>query len=260
MLWAASVPAQERLRLATTTSADNSGLLNVLLPPFEAKAGVKVDVIAVGSGKAFAIARNCDVDVLLVHSPEDEERFVDAGFGVNRRSVMVNDFVVVGPPADPAQIAGLQNAAEAFKRIASSGSVFISRGDESGTHVKEKLVWAAAAIAPAGAWYREVGQGMGAVLKLADEMGAYALTDRGTYLAMKDKLGLKVLSEHDRQLQNPYSTIAVNPARCPRTQYERAMQLVAWFTSPDGQAIIREFGRERYGEPLFTPTALPAVQ
>jgi tungstate transport system substrate-binding protein len=259
MLCAVSVSAQERLRLATTTSADNSGLLQVLLPPFEQKTGIKVDVIAVGSGKAFAIGRNCDVDVLLVHSPADEERFVKGGFGVDRRPVMVNDFVIVGPPADPAAISELSDAAEALQRIAAAGKAFVSRGDESGTHVKEKQLWAAAGSAPAGAWYREVGQGMGAVLKLADEIGAYTLSDRGTYLAMKDKLKLQVLSEHDQRLQNPYSVIAINPAHCPRTNYARALQLVEWLTSARGQAIIRDFGKDRYGEPLFTPTAKPVA-
>ncbi len=254
-LFASGVFAQERFRLATTTSADNSGLLEVLLPPFEKKFDVKVDVIAVGSGNAFALGRQCDVDVLLVHDPDAEKEFINSGKGINKKSVMVNDFVIVGHESDPAGIKGCKSAGDALRKIAVTKAQFISRGDESGTHVKEKIIWNLSGIEPKGTWYSEVGQGMGAVLVIADERNAYTITDRGTYLAMKDRLSLKVLSEGDEHLINPYSIIAVNPDKCPTVQINRANQLIDWVTSAAGQKIIEDFGKDKFGEPLFKPTA-----
>ncbi len=248
--------AQERLRMSTTTSTDNSGLLDVVLPPFEKMFNVKVDVIAVGTGKALMLGKNGDVDIVFVHARSAEDRFVAEGFGVNRRDVMYNDFVVIGPQSDPARIRGLQSAAEAFVKISQARAPFISRGDDSGTHKKEKKIWAQAQIQPVGTWYQEVGQGMGAVLKIADEKKAYALTDRGTYLAFAGKISLTVLCEGDAALYNPYGIIAVNPVKHPHANYVKAMALIGWITSPAGQAIIKEFGKQKFGRPLFYPMAV----
>ncbi|RMF86936.1 MAG: tungsten ABC transporter substrate-binding protein, partial [Nitrospinota bacterium] len=207
--------AQTRLRLSTTTSTENSGLLAVLLPPFEKRFRVKVDVIPVGTGKALALARNGDVDVTLVHARSLEDQFVAEGYGVNRRDVMYNDFVLVGPPEDPAGIQQAKSAVEAFQRIAKTQALFLSRGDNSGTHVKEKTLWQEAGITPQGRWYLEAGKGMGATLTMADEKGAYTLSDRGTYLSMKHRLQLPILFAGDPRLFNPYGIIAVNPAKHP---------------------------------------------
>ncbi|GAB4278296.1 MAG: substrate-binding domain-containing protein [Deferrisomatales bacterium] len=253
--WATAAGAQCRLRLATTTSTDNSGLLGALLPPFEATWGCRVDVIAVGTGKALRLGENGDVDVVLVHARPAEDRFVAAGFGINRRDVMHNDFVVLGPPADPAGVRGAASGAEALARVARAGASFVSRGDDSGTHKKEKSLWQASGVAPGGGWYKEAGQGMGAVLRMADELGAYTLSDRGTYLAFRDKLSLAVLHEGDAALANPYGIIPVNPARHPGVNYEAAMALVGFVTGPRGQRIIREF--RKGGEALFFPDAIP---
>ncbi len=251
----AALPAgADRLRLATTTSTDNSGLLGALVPPFEERFGIKVDVIAVGTGKALALGENGDVDVVLVHAPEAELRFVEKGFGVNRRKVMHNDFVIVGPASDPAGVKGMRSAADALARIASSGASFVSRGDQSGTHIKEQQLWSQAGLTPRGRWYKEAGQGMGAVLTMAADMGAYTLTDRGTYLSMKEKLRLPVLVEGDPVLFNPYGVIAVNPDRYRGVNYFGAMLFIAWITSPEGQGIVDGF--RRYGERLFTPDAV----
>ena len=256
LLSPASVFSQERLRMSTTTSTDNSGLLDVLLPPFEKAFNVKVDVIAVGTGKALMLGRNGDVDIVFVHAREAEDKFISDGFGVNRRDVMYNDFVIIGPKSDPAHIGGSKNAAEAFEKIAESGARFISRGDDSGTHKKEKKIWQQASVIPKGVWYHEVGQGMGAVLKIADEKMAYALTDRGTCLAFADKIALGVLCEGDPTLYNPYGIIAVNPAKHPHAKYLKAMALIGWITSIEGQNIIREFGKKKFGRPLFYPMAV----
>ena len=247
--------AQTHLRLATTTSTENTGLLAAILPTFEARFGLKVDVIAVGSGKAMKLAENGDVDVVLSHAPALEEAFVSAGFGVNRRSVMYNDFVVVGPRDDPAKVATAKSAADAFKQIAAAQSAFISRGDESGTHEKEKELWKAAGITPAGAWYISAGLGMGQTLQMADEKRAYTLSDRGTYLTYRAKGDLALLNQGDQALFNPYSIIAVNPARYPAVRYIDAMSLIAWMTSPEGQRVIGDF--KVAGEVLFHPTAVP---
>ncbi len=246
---------QEHLRLATTTSTENSGLLGVVLAPFERRFGVKVDVIAVGSGKAMKLGENGDVDVVLSHAPELEHAFVAAGFGVNRRDVMYNDFVLVGPPDDPAKLREERTAVEAVKRLAAARATFISRGDESGTHEKEKALWKAAAVAPAGAWYVSAGLGMGQVLQMADEKNAYTLSDRGTYLSYRAKGDLVIVNQGDPVLFNPYTIIAVNPARHPKVRYFDAMALIAWMTSPEGQRIIGDF--KVSGEMLFHPTAVP---
>lgn len=249
------VNAQPHLRLATTTSTSDTGLLDDLLPVFENKYAIKVDVISVGTGKALKLGENGDVDVVLVHARALEDAFVASGFGVDRRDVMTNDFVVVGPQEDPAGIRGLKDAVEAFKRIAASRQRFISRGDESGTHQKEKEIWSKTTVNRSDDWYLEVGQGMSAALRIADEKLGYCLTDRGTYLAQKEKLSLVLLAEKDPALSNPYGIIAVNPKKWPTAQYALAEKLIDWMTSPDGQKRIGSF--TRYGQQLFTPSAVP---
>jgi len=245
--------AAERLRLSTTTSTDNSGLLKVLLPPFEKATGVAVDVIAVGTGKALKLGESGDVDVVLVHDPGLEEKFLAGGFGVDRRSVMHNDFVVVGPKDDPEGLRGARSAADAFRKLAAGKAPFVSRGDESGTHQKEKALWKAAGVTPAGAWYMQAGQGMGEVLQMADEKRGYALADRGTFIAYERKVDLVVVSEGDPALFNPYSVIAVNPARNPHVRYDLARRFVDYLTGPEGQEVIAGFRIE--GKQLFFPDA-----
>jgi tungstate transport system substrate-binding protein len=248
---------QGRLRLSTTTSTENSGLLAVLIPPFEAHTHIRVDVIPVGTGKALKLAERGDVDVTLVHAPELEEEFVTQGFGVNRRAVMYNDFVIVGPREDVARIRGAPDAARAFGRISEARAPFISRGDRSGTHVKELSVWKQTGATPSLPWYLEAGRGMGGVLIIADQKRAYTLTDRGTYLAFREKVDLPILLEGDPVLFNPYHVIAVNPAKRPHVNYLGAMLFIGWLTSPEGQKIIANFGAETFGQPLFVPTAIP---
>jgi tungstate transport system substrate-binding protein len=244
-----------RLRLATTTSTQDSGLLPVLNPPFEKLTGITVDVIAVGSGKAIALGQNGDVDVILVHDRKAEDAFVAAGWGVNRRDVMHNDFVVVGPVDDPAKVAAAASATDAFSRIIAAGATFVSRGDASGTNVKELDIWAKAGGKPTAKWYKEVGQGMGAVLTMSLDLKAYTLADRGTWLSMKDKLpGLRIVSEGDPFLFNPYGVIAVNPEKWPKANYLAAMQYIAWLTSAEGQRIIRDY--KLGGQQLFFPDAV----
>lgn len=250
---AADTPA---LRLATTTSTDNSGLLRYLLPRFEKATGIQIHTLAVGTGQALRLGANGDVDVLLVHAPEAETKFVNAGHGVNRRSVMYNDFVIVGPASDPAGLAGSENAVTAMRRLAQAKAPFVSRGDDSGTHKKENQLWRTAGVTPDGRWYRAAGQGMGKVLQMASELGGYTLTDRGTWLAMADKLELKLLVQGDERLFNPYAVIAVNPARYPDIRYREAMQLIAWLTSPQGQILIDEY--RIADQRLFTPLAVVA--
>lgn len=246
-------PAAERLKLATTTSTVDTGLLDTLLPPFETQCGLRVDVISVGTGKAIALARNGDVDVILVHAREDEDRLVADGEGVNRRDVMYNDFVLLGPAKDPAGIAGTRDPAGAFAAIARAGAPFVSRGDDSGTHKKEKELWKAAGISPAGARYMESGQGMGATLMMADEKGAYCLVDRATAVAFGKKVSLTTLCQGDRRLFNPYGIIAASPAKHPAVNYRGAMALIAWVTSPEGQKMIGGFKKD--GVVLFHPSA-----
>jgi tungstate transport system substrate-binding protein len=247
----------DRLKVSSTTSTDNTGLFQSLNPPFEKKFHCRVDVVAVGTGKALKIAEMGDSDVVFVHSRPAEDKFVTAGHGVNRRDVMYNDFIILGSGNDPADIRGIKDAKKALAAIAKAIAPFISRGDDSGTHKKEKFLWKKAGVLPGGRWYSEAGQGMGAVIQIANEKLAYTLADRGTYLAYKNKVSLEVLSEGDPDLFNPYGIIAVNPARHPHVNYLLAMAYIGWVTSPDGQKIIREFGRERFGQPLFIPLAIP---
>jgi tungstate transport system substrate-binding protein len=250
------LPAQAgRLRLATTTSTEQSGLLGVLIPPFEKLTGMKVDVVAVGTGKALKLGENGDADVVLVHAREAEDQFVAQGFGVNRRDVMHNDFILLGPVRDPAGIRGMKSAAEALKRICAAQINFISRGDQSGTHVKELELWRKAALAPEGRWYKEVGQGMGEVISMAGDLQAYTLADRGTWLSMKNRVLLTILAEGDPDLFNPYGVIAVNPARHPQIKYMEAMRFIAWMTSAEGQKLIEDYQIE--GEPLFFADSIP---
>jgi len=246
---------QRIVKMATTTSTDNSGLLGVLLPPFEREYGIRVHVIAVGTGKALKLGENGDVDVVFVHARPAEDKFVADGFGVNRRDVMYNDFVIVGPASDPAKIRGSAAAAAALTAIATTKATFVSRGDDSGTHKKEKALWQAAGLKASGKWYMEVGQGMGATLLIASEKGAYCLADRGTFIAYRGKTDLKVLCQGDKRLYNPYGIMAVNPARWPHVKYVEAISLIGWVTSPGGQAIIGGF--KKSGELLFNPLAIP---
>lgn len=239
------------LKLATTTSTENSGLLKVILPDFEKKTGHKVQVIAVGTGKALRMGENGDADVVLVHAKKAEEKFVNQGHGVNHRSVMYNDFVIVGPQKDPAGIKGMAYAASALQKIARSKSTFISRGDNSGTHKKELSLWK---NKPKGKWYREAGQGMGKVLQISDELAAYTLTDRGTWLSYQSKSSLKVLVEGDKRLFNPYGVIAVNPDKYHDINYMAAMSFIAWLTSPDTQQKIADYRINN--QVLFKPLAV----
>ncbi len=250
---APAAPKSTVLRIATTTSTADSGLLDAILPDFEAGTGIKAEYIVVGTGQALKLGEQGDVDVVLVHAPEKEEQFVAKGHGVNRRHVMYNDFVILGPESDPALIRGLDDAAVAFARIAGAGVRFISRGDQSGTHAKELVIWEKAGIEPTGSWYVSAGQGMGAVLTMANEQLAYTLSDRGTYLSRRDELDLVILVEGDPILFNPYSVMAVNPERHPGVNFEGATKFIQWLTSVETQKLIGEFGRQQYGQPLFTP-------
>jgi tungstate transport system substrate-binding protein len=254
--------APVHLKLATTTSTVDSGLLDILLPPFEEfvymRSGklfnIKVDVISVGSGKAIELGQNGDVDVLLTHSPAAEAKFVQDGYGVNRRDVMYNDFIILGPTSDPVKIKGMKDVVAAFKKIADQKAFFISRADKSGTDVKEKDIWKTTGITPDKPWYIEAGLVMGATLQMADEKQAYVLTDRGTYLNYKGKIGLEIVCEGDPLLFNPYTTIALNPEKFPHVKYMEAMLFIAWITSVEGQKIIREY--QIGGEQLFYPVAI----
>jgi tungstate transport system substrate-binding protein len=243
--------------LATTTSTQDSGLLDVLLPVFEKESGYFVKAISVGSGQAMALGRKGEADVLLVHSPADEQALVEEGHGVNRRLVMHNDFVLVGPPSDPARIRGSPSSAEAARRIAAAGALFISRGDDSGTHVKEKGIWKAAGLRPEGKWYQQTGLGMGETLNVASEKGGYALADRGTLLARSGSrpLALEILLQGEPLLLNVYHVIEVNAARWPKVNAAGARAFADFMVSPRAQAIIGRFGVDRFGSPLFTPDA-----
>lgn len=251
-----SQAAQDRkLTLATTTSTHFTGLLDWLHPHFEKKYGVRVHTIAVGTGKALRLGRDGDADVLLVHAPGAEKRFVEQGYGVNRRNVMFNDFVIVGPRTDPAGLAGLGDVSAVLRRVSTRKALWASRGDDSGTHKKEMFLWRAAGLSPSGSWYLSLGQGMGDTLRLADEKGAYALTDRGSYLffAARGKVDLQIVSEGDEGLLNPYGVIAVNPKRHPHVKYDLAMKYVTFLTSPEGQRLIGSFRVK--GKKLFHPSA-----
>ena len=232
---------EQRLKMSTTTSTENSGLLKVLLPVFEEKYNVKMSVIAVGTGKALKLGENGDVDVILCHAKAEEIKFVEAGFGVERREIMYNEFQIAGPKSDPAGIKGMTNAAEAFKKIAETQSIFVSRGDNSGTHIKEKEIWAQAGIKPSGKWYLDAGQGMEQTLQIASEKLGYTLTDSATFLAFEDKIELVILMEGDPLLFNLYGIIAVNPKKYPSVNYQMAQNLIDWISSPEAQAIIEGF-------------------
>jgi tungstate transport system substrate-binding protein len=251
-------PEPRSVILATTTSTQDSGLLDALLPVFEKETGYLVKTISVGSGQAMAMGRRGEADVLLVHSPADEAKLVEEGAGVNRRLVMHNDFVLVGPAADPAGLKGSASTVEAMKRIAAKGALFLSRGDNSGTHSKEKGLWKAAAIGPDGQpWYQQTGLGMGETLNVASEKGAYTLVDRGTLLARGKSrpLALEVLVEGEPQLLNVYHVIEVNPARWPKVNAAGGKAFADFMVSPRTQQLIGAFGVDRFGAALFTPDA-----
>ena len=249
-----SAPATQ-LVLATTTSTYDSGLLDAILPDFEAKTGIQVDVVAVGTGQALKLGQAKDADVLLVHAKSREEQFVAEGYAPYRKDVMYNDFVIVGPATDPAGIKGMTSAADAFKKIAESQSLFISRGDNSGTHMKEMAIWKAAGVEPAGDWYQSAGQGMGAVLTMASEQQAYTLSDRSTYLARRDGLDLEILVEGDPILFNQYGVLPIAQDEAHQDKFAAATKFVEWITSPETQKLIAEFGKEKYGQQLFYPNA-----
>ena len=245
--------AQSVIKMSTTTSTDNSGLLPFLLPDFEKKYNVKVNVIAVGTGKALELAKNGDVDVTFVHARPSEDKFVAEGYGVNRRDVMYNDFIIVGPASDPAGVKGMRDAIAAMKKIRDSGARFISRGDNSGTDQMEQKYWKEAGTKPQPPAYVSAGLGMGEVLNMAAEMRAYTLTDRATYAAYKARTGLAILVEGDPKMFNPYGIIATNPKKYPGINYAGAMQLIDWITSPEGQMKIADFKIE--GQQMFFPSA-----
>ena len=252
---AATPPAEKILILATTTSTQDSGLLDDLIPRFEKQLGYTVKTIAVGSGQAIAMGKRGEADVLLVHSPEAEKVLVTEGYGVNRRIVMHNDFILVGPALDPANIAK-HTAVESLQRIAATKSIFLSRGDNSGTHAQELKLWKAAGVACDGqTWYQQTGQGMGQTLAIAAEKKAYTLSDRGTYLALKKKLGLAILHEGDPSLRNVYHVIEVNPVRFPKVNAAGARAFADFLVSKDVQQRIKEFGIAAFGSPLFFPDA-----
>jgi len=244
------------LLLVSTTSTQDSGLLDILLPAFTAKTGYNVQLVAVGSGQALKIGEQGNADVILLHSPAAEKEFIANGFGIDRRLVMHNDFVIVGPSSDPASLRTQPTLADSFKAIFSSASTFVSRGDESGTHIKELALWKNAGFDPAGeAWYLETGQGQGATLSIASEKSGYAITDRGTSLAYKSNVDLEILFEGDPVLLNVYHVITVNPEKWSNINLAGAKAFADFVTSPEGQKIIGEFGVEQYGEPLFFPDA-----
>ncbi|HPM71119.1 MAG TPA: substrate-binding domain-containing protein [Smithellaceae bacterium] len=254
-------PELKNVILATTTSTQDSGLLDVLIPIFEKKTGYFVKTIAVGSGQAMAMGKKGEADVMLVHSPEAEMEFVKEGFGVNRRLVMHNDFIIVGSGADPAKIKGMKSAADALKKIAAANALFISRGDNSGTHAKEKILWKQANITPAGKkWYQETGLGMGQTLNVASEKNGYTLADRGTYLALKKNLVLDILAEGDAILLNIYHVMEVNNAKWPKVNAAGAKAFADFMVSKDTQEIIRTFGVDKFGSPLFFPDAGKKVE
>lgn len=249
--------AQKDIILATTTSTYDTGLLDVLIPVFEKKTGYRVKTIAIGSGQAMAMGERGEADVLLVHSPEAEEKFVQKGFGVNRRLVMHNDFVILGPKADGAKIKGLKSSLDTFRKIASSSSLFVSRGDNSGTHVKELKLWKLAGInIEAKKWYQQTGLGMGQTLSVADEKMGYTLCDRGTYLALKKNIGLVILVEGDKSLMNIYHIIELNPKKFPKVNIAGGKAFADFMVSSDTQKMIREFGVEKFGGSLFFPDAV----
>jgi len=252
------IPAQggQAVILSTTTSTQDSGLLDVLIPIFEKKSGYFVKTIAVGSGQAMAMGQKGEADVLLVHSPAAEKKFVAEGYGINRRLIMHNDFIVAGPKEDPAKVKGIKASVKAFKKIASAGSLFLSRGDNSGTHAKEKAIWKTAGLNPEKEkWYQQTGLGMGQTLNVAAEKKGYTLADRGTYLALKKNLQLDILVEGNALLLNIYHVIEVNPAKWPKVNAPGARGFAEFMASSEAQEIIRTFGIDKFGSPLFFPDA-----
>ncbi|MFW5885514.1 MAG: substrate-binding domain-containing protein [Halanaerobium sp.] len=254
LIFTATAASQEVLKMATTTSTENSGLLAELLPPFEERFNVRVDVVAVGTGAAIELGRNGDADIVFVHAREAEDEFIEAGYGVNRRDVMYNDFVILGPPSDPAEIREAETAVEAFQKIKAEKAEFVSRGDDSGTHKKELSLWEEAGISPDDSWYIDSGQGMGPSLNMADERQAYILADRGTYLAYSGDIELEIVNSGDSELFNPYGIIPVNPAYHPHVNYQLAVAFTGYLTSQQGQKIINNFKMQ--GEQLFYPSAI----
>jgi len=253
----ASIQAQQKtVILSTTTSTQDSGLLDVLIPIFEKQSGYFVKTIAVGSGQAMAMGQKGEADVLLVHSPAAEKKFVAEGYGLNRRIIMHNDFIVVGPPEDPAKVKGMKSAAESFKGIAAGNALFLSRADKSGTHVKEMDIWKAAGINPEGQkWYQQTGLGMGQTLSVTNEKKGYTLADRGTYLAVKKNLQMDILVEGDGILLNIYHVIEINPAKWPKVNVAGGKAFADFMVAKETQEIIRTFGVDKYGSPLFFPDA-----
>jgi tungstate transport system substrate-binding protein len=247
-------PASRTVIVSTTTSTQDSALLDVLVPMFEKATGYSVKTISVGTGQALALAARGEADVTLAHAPALEKKYVEDGKMVNRRLVMYNDFVVIGPVEDPAGIKG-QRAAEALRRIAAAGARFVSRGDKSGTHLLEQALWKQARIEPKGAWYIESGQGMGQTLGIANDRRAYTLTDRGTYLAFQKRVDLPILAEKDRPLLNIYSVMEVNPANGPRVNAAAGKAFADFMLTPEVQRVIRTFGVDKYGQALFVPIA-----
>lgn len=249
---ASSVQAQQVLRLATTTSVQDSGLMPYLLPHFEKQCRCKVHVIAVGSGQALKLASNGDVDMVVAHDPGAERKFLAEGWGINHKTFMMNDFVILGPAADPARIRGMKSAAQALAKIPGSRSLFVSRGDDSGTHRKEMDLWRKSGKSPQGSWRLEIGQGMGAVLTMANEKQAYTICDRATWLSRKKQLNLEVLVEGDPDLINYYSAMQVNPERHASVQKDLAGRLISWLCSKEGQQLIGAYTVN--GNQLFQPT------
>ena len=259
---AISIQAQEKtVILATTTSTQDSGLLDALLPMFEKQTGYFVKTIAVGSGQAMAMGQKGEADVLLVHSPAAEQKFIADGFGVNRKLVMHNDYIIVGPADDPAKIKGMKSTPESFKKIASAAGLFLSRGDNSGTNAKEKEVWKAAGINPEGQkWYQQTGLGMGQTLNVANEKYGYTLADRGTYLSLKKNLKLDILMEGDAILLNIYHVIEVNPTKWPKVNVAGAKAFSDFMVAKATQDVIKTYGVEKFGAPLFFPDAGKKVE
>jgi len=256
LIMGSCAPANPNLILATTTSTQDSGLLDVLIPLFETETGYTVKVVAVGSGEAMKMGEEGNADVLLVHAPSSEVAFMEAGNGQDRFLVMHNDFIIVGPASDPAGVKGMTSAIDAFKSIYEADAPFITRGDDSGTHKKELALWKSSELDPAGhAWYIETGQGMGASMIVASEKAAYILTDRATYLANKDNYQLELLVEGDKSLLNVYHVITVNSTKWPDVNYEGAIAFAKFITTSETQEVIRKFGVEEFGQPSFYPDA-----
>ena len=247
--------AGEPVILATTTSTQDSGLLDVLVPLFERRTGYFVKTVSVGTGQALALGGRGEADVVLVHAPEAEKKYLAEGTLINRRLVMHNDYIIVGPEADPAKVRDRKRAVGAFRRIAEAKAPFVSRGDNSGTNILERRLWKQAGIEPQGGWYLQSGQGMGQTLGIASEKLAYTLTDRGTYLALKKRVTLDILVERDGPLLNIYSVMEVNPAQFPKVNAAGGKAFADFMVSAEAQAVIKTFGLEKYGQPLFFPDA-----